>query len=937
MASAGSPSGCRPAERSDGATPVHAVTVCIALLAVAFGVGAGQPVGAISILKAFQPGPNEGQPFAPLICDAAGNFYGTTRNGGTTDVGTVFTLNANGTGYTVLHTFAGGAADGANPSAGLVLDGSGNLYGTTVNGGASGYGTVFKVRTDGAGFAVLHSFAGGAADGWSPSGGLVFDGSGNLVGITERGGTSDLGTVFTIKTDGAGFAVLHSFAGGVADGLSPVGPVIFDGSGAIFGTTYDGGTSNAGTVFTLRTDGTGFTLLHSFQPDSAADGLNPEASLILDGSGNLYGTTHQGGASGSGTVFTITTGGSGFTILHSFMGWETDGTFPEFALVLDGEGNLYGTCSTDSPWQYGAVFTVKTDGTGFAILHTFAHGTADGAIPTASLTLDDSGNVYGSTSAGGAWDGGTVFRLGTDGTGFVVLHSFAGGTPDGSTPLGSLILDPLDNLYGTAAGGGIWGDGTVFTVKTDGTGFAVLHTFDPIVGEGGGPRGSLILGESGHLFGTTSFGSPWNFGTVFTVKTDGTNFAVLDALASAADGQNPVGSLIADASGTLYGTSEYGGMYGGGTIFALRVDGKGFTVLHSFAGGSVDGIYPAAGLILDGSGNLYGTTDGGGSSGHGTVFTIKTGGTGFTVLHSFGGEATDALNPQAPLILDCSSNLYGTTYYGGTSDRGTVFTLKSDGTGFSVLHSFVEGGAGGTFPRAPLILDGAGNLYGTTSSGGGPGYGTVFTIKTDGTGFSVLHTFAGEPTDGARPYGSVVLDGSGILYGTTQYGGPADRGVVFSLPIDGDFPPQQLTISKDGSGTGAVTSDPGAITCGSICSWWFVDSTAVTLSAAPATGSSFTGWSGEGCSGTGTCGVTIDQSRSVTATFTSCTVILSDETVSTTETFTSCGTLTAGSSFRIEAPGDVTVRAAVRVILTNGFSVGSGGVFHAGLDPSLTP
>ncbi len=169
---------------------------------------------------------------------------------------------------------------------------------------------------------------------------------------------------------------------------------------------------------------------------------------------------------------------------------------------------------------------------------------------------------------------------------------------------------------------------------------------------------------------------------------------------------------------------------------------------------------------------------------------------GFSILHNFTGGAADGAFPQASLILDASSNLYGTTVFGGSADQGTVFTMKTDGTGFKILHSFTGGAADGARPNAALLLDAIGNLYGTTPGGGSSGLGTVFTMKTDGTGFTVLHHFAGfagGAADGSNPAASLLLDGAGNLYGTTIGGGSADSGTVFTLPA----PPTAITVGID--------------------------------------------------------------------------------------------------------------------------------------------
>jgi uncharacterized repeat protein (TIGR03803 family) len=229
-----------------------------------------------------------------------------------------------------------------------------------------------------------------------------------------------------------------------------------------------------------------------------------------------------------------------------------------------------------------------------------------------------------------------------------------------------------------------------------------------------------------------------------------------------------------------------------GTIFKIKTDGTGFVLLHTFQGGAADGNAPYAGLVLDGSGNLYGTTLLGGTSDIGTVFKLTTSGTGFAVVHSFAGGVSDGQSPRSPLIFDGSGLLYGTTVNGGAAGlgQGTVFRMKTDGTGFVVLHPFAGGASDGANPISSGLALGAGNvLYGTTFNGGSGSEGTVFQVKTDGTAFSLLHSFAGGDSDGAFPYAGVVVDNLGNLYGTTAIGGAARDGTVYKLAAAGPPPP----------------------------------------------------------------------------------------------------------------------------------------------------
>jgi len=385
-----------------------------------------------------------------------------------------------------------------------------------------------------------------------------------------------------------------------------------------------------------------------------------------------------------------------YTVLYTFTG-GADGAVPYGgSLIRDGAGNLYGTtnsggndsgCSSFGVPGCGVVFSL--DGAGSeTVLYTFTGGT-DGGIPLAGLIRDAKGNLYGTTSSGGngILPAGTVFKL--DNTGqMTVLHSFCSvaNCADGNTPYAGVIRH-AGNLYGTTQGGGPSNSGVVF--KLDPTGNeTVLYTFCPS-GDGGCTDGmspnAVIADKEGNLYGTTTNGGgSSNSGVVFKLDPTGAE-TVLYSFAGGADGATPLAGLIRDEAGNLYGTTEFGGTSGSGTVFKVDPAGNE-TVLYSFTGGT-DGGYPEAGLIRDGKGNLYGTTFFGGlahppcSSFCGVVFKVDATGVE-TVLYSFTG-GTDGLNPAAGLMLGKSGNLYGTTGYGGDSDPtcqtgigcGVVFKL----------------------------------------------------------------------------------------------------------------------------------------------------------------------------------------------------------------------------------------------------------------------
>jgi uncharacterized repeat protein (TIGR03803 family) len=387
---------------------------------------------------------------------------------------------------------------------------------------------------------------------------------------------------------------------------------------------------------------------------------------------------------------------------------------------------------------------------------------------------------------------------GTAAAGERILLDFNG--TNGNGPYSALISDAGGNLYGTTTGGGAHSFGSVFELMPKaGGGWSVklLHSFNDNGVDGITPYTRLVFDPAGNLYGTTNNGGSNNVGTVFelTLNTSGTwKEKILHSFENnEVDGTNPYGGLILDSSGNLYGTTTGGGIYLNGTVFELTLGKAGEwteTVLHNFDFNGTDGLNPYAGLIFDASGNLYGAAYAGGTYGYGNVFELTPQGSGEwneTVLFDFNGQNATGDAPYATLIFDTAGNLYGTTVFGGTYDSGMVFELTPQVGGEwteNIVHSFEPSNWDGGNPYGGLIKDAAGNLYGTTNLGGEYNYGTVFKLTPKaGGGWTekLLHTFKDNGKDGYNPYCTLLSDNAGNIYGVTYQGGTHNDGTVFEI------------------------------------------------------------------------------------------------------------------------------------------------------------
>jgi len=562
--------------------------------------------------------------------DASGNIFATSQLGGPTNNGVVFELVHGSSGWTqtVLHTFTGGA-DGSGPAGNPRFDSAGNLVGTTYWGGTAaacasnlpvgGCGTVYHLSPSSGGTwteSILYVFTAGS-DGVYPTGPLVIDSTGNLIGTTLQGSIANAGTVFELAPSSGGYTEAQVYGFPATDGNNVRGGLVADSAGNLYGVASSGslndcpsgGYPGCGSIFKLTRLSNGTwqrTVIHNFTGALNGDGSFPYAGLTFDSAGNLYGTTSNG-ILGGGTVFKLTptsSGGWSFRTIYQFGAHHNDGYNPWGVLALDAARNIYGTTIAGGNGSYlncnycGTVFKLAPAASGRyteSVIYNFQGGN-DGSFPTAGVIFDSAGNLYGTTSEGGFFYGdqgfGVVFKLSPQSNGTwkqSVLYTFTG-TSDGTGPRGSVIFDNAGNLYGTAPTGGTgncnYGCGVVFKLAPTASG-------------------------------------PWDETVLYSFLANG-------------DGAFPLSNLTFDASGNLYGTASAGGTgsnlfcpEGCGTVFKLAPSAGGWneTVLYNFQGPTADGATPYAGIIFDAAGNIYGTTSGGGINGEvylngGTVFQL---------------------------------------------------------------------------------------------------------------------------------------------------------------------------------------------------------------------------------------------------------------------------------------------------------------------------
>ncbi len=699
--------------------------------------------------------------FQPFNIHAQETLMALTSNGGTEGKGTVFTFKTNATAFTIVKALPDWGKNLASTSNGNVVKGNdGNFYGMTYFGGTFNFGTIYKITP--AGTLTLLRHFNSLTDGANPCGSLTLGTDGNFYGLTSSGGTSSYGTIFKITPAGV-FTVLRHL-GIAADGGNPQGSLVLGNDGNFYGITRRGGSTGYGTIFKVTPSGT-YTVLRSLA--NATDGGTCYGSLAKGSDGNFYGITSSGGSFTNGTVFKITPAGT-YTVLRN-MKSTTDGSSNANSLVGAADGFLYGLCYYGGTSGQGTIFKISTTGT-FSVLRNLTFP-VDGANPRGALLVGTDGNLYGMTSGGGANSGGTIFKISTTGT-FSVLRALTVAT-DGGRPAGALFNGGDGNYYGMTMDGGSNLYGTIFKISPAGT-FTVLTRLNGGI-VGNSPNESLIQGTDYAYYGTTINGGTNDQGTVF--KICGGLHTVIHSFKSTTEGGFPAGSLVQASDGNLYGVTTKGGTSNAGTIFKITPAGT-FTVLRQLVS-TTDGSFMQGSLIQGADNYLYGMATGGGSTGSGTIFKISTTGTYKVIRHL--NNTTDGAGPEGNLVKGAGG--VDSFFYGMTKTK--IFKISPNGILFSVLRT-LNPSTDGINPLGSLVKATDGNFYGTNSSGGTMlNSGTIFKITPAGV-YTVLRNL-NPTTDGATPKGNLIQAADGFLYGMTSDKGTNKAGTIFKISTAGAF------------------------------------------------------------------------------------------------------------------------------------------------------
>jgi len=696
-------------------------------------------------------------------------LWGMTYNGGVYNVGTIFKTDGNGNNQSVEESFF--SHDANEPYyTNLIQASNGQLYGMSRYGGLNNRGVIFSFNPI-TGSYTKHFDFDGLVNGANPYGSLIEANDGKLYGMTNMGGTNDMGVLFSYDPINNIYEKHIDFEG-VVNGANPFGSLVEAADGKLYGMTRRGGVnSSRGVLFSF--DPLTYTYTKHLDFNGAINGEFPNGNLIEASDGKLYGMTQQGGTGSRGVLFSYDPINNIF-LKHLDFNGTVNGSNPYGSLVEAADGKLYGmTRSGGSNGGNGVLFSYDPVTTTYVKYRDF--GGIAGSQPYGNLVESSDGKLYGMTSAGGANNYGTLFSFSPITSTFTLQLQF-NGSGNGGTPYGSLIEAADGGLYGLTSRGGVSSGGVLFSFFPNNSVYTKHLELNYSI-NGKSPSGKLIEARDGKLYGMSVLGGV-NNGVLFSYDRTTNVYTKLLDFNGLEKGLNPQGSLVEASDGKLYGMTRLGGMNGRGVLFSYDPINNIYLKHLDFNGIGGNGAYPFGSLIEASDGKLYGMTREGGTSGNGVLFSYDPITSTFTKLLDFDGT-NNGRYPYGDLVEAADGKLYGMTSFGGTTGYGVLFSYDRLNTLFT-KHLDFDVTANGSSPQGSLIQASDGKLYGVTNSGGTNFSGVLFSFDPT-TSIFIKYLDFDSNLNGSSPYGSLLNGSNGNLYGMTANGGVNGRGVLFEF------------------------------------------------------------------------------------------------------------------------------------------------------------
>ncbi|MEO7482756.1 MAG: choice-of-anchor tandem repeat GloVer-containing protein [Ferruginibacter sp.] len=691
----------------------------------------------LTVARSFETTGASNPNYSNFIQGADGKLYGTANFKGGSDYGAIVSYDIPTSTYTRLKNFDN--TNGAYPLGSLVLANDGKLYGMTPGGGGSGRGVIFSFAPSTSSYAKLFDFDYG--NGANASGSLIQASDGKLYGMTREGGNNGLGVIFSFDPSTYTYTRLKDFDG-VVSGSFPNGSLIQASNGKLYGMTNSGGSNEVGVIFSFDPATTTYTRLKDFD---VVSGSGPNGDLVQASNGKLYGTTMQGGTQNHGVIFSFDPASSAYTKLKDFAG-NVSGASPAGNLLQAANGKLYGMTvygwSTYPYRGYGSIFSFDISTSIYTKVKDFGNPN-ESASPYSSLMQASDGKLYGIS------DFGVIFSFNLSASFYAKLIDL--NVNDGRDPYGSLMQASDGKLYGITNDGGCGsypdGRGVIFSYEPFSSTYRKLADFTGYT-NGSQPLGSLMQANNGKLYGMTWGGTEYDaYGVIYSFDPSTSAFTRVlrfqDGLS-----QYPLGKLVQASNGKLYGMTSGDVLpsNNSGTVFSYDPLTSSYTMLVDFSGSN--GGFPTGSLVLAGNGKLYGMTTQGGRNGMGVIFSFDPVSSVYRKLEDFDG-ANGAYPYGCTLVQANDGKLYGMTNGGGSSGRGIIFSLdiQLQRPILTKLKDFDS--TNGAFPRGSLMMASNGKLYGMATSGGSSNRGVIFSFDPSSSTYTKLQDFNG--TNGAYP------------------------------------------------------------------------------------------------------------------------------------------------------------------------------------------